>query len=197
MKSFYTAEPLEKIISINQYKGNSHFGYIIKTTKQTIKFLMTSYILCCENINIRIGLPVQKNYPKNFIDKWDNGCDNSDDKSIKNSNERKQDINSNESNETNYDSDESNEENYNNKNNYIDTDNKNNEILKFIDKDLISIQMIKDECITYDFNDCPMMKFLIKTTGGDFHMCMYNLHNGYYEHTYIVQYGDYYDEDDI
>lgn len=73
------------------------------------------------------------------------------------------------------------------------------DIQKFNDANLLSIKMIDEEYVTDGYNDKEgsIMRFLIKTSAGDFHMCVYNIHNGYYSHEYIINYGNYSDTDRI
>lgn len=140
--SYYIADPAELIVSID-CQNNDYSGYIIQTTKQTIKFLISTDQLCCEDSDVRFGYPVDNNYPNNFM---------SDD-----------------------------------------------DIQNFKDTNLLSIKMIDEEYVTDGYNDKEgsIMRFLIKTSTGDFHMCVYNIHNGYYSHEYIINYGSYSDTDRI
>lgn len=74
-----------------------------------------------------------------------------------------------------------------------------NDIQNFKNANLVSIKMIDEEYITDGFyhKEGTVMRFLIKTSAGDFHVCVYNIHNGYYSHEYIINYGSYSDTDQI
>lgn len=55
------------------------------------------------------------------------------------------------------------------------------DIQNFKDTNLLSIKMIDEKYVTDGYNDKEgsIIQFLIKTFIGDFHMCVYNIHNGY------------------